>query len=170
MTAPDLSQVFPTFAKLLPGAEPEYVLAPRSSSEICELETSLGIELPASYRKFLRSCGGLWLFGGNVQMASQHPFFHKFPPLSALTAQQRAVVDQRGGIWPPPSDGMLCFAEYFLEADGDQVLFDVSGGLSDGEYPVYYYAHEASPASVTRQADSFEEWIEHVCIQSLSGD
>lgn len=32
-------------------------------------------------------------------------------------------------------------AEYFLEDDGDQVLFKVADGLINGEYPVYYYAH-----------------------------
>lgn len=100
-------------------------------------------------------------------MGPEHPFFHDFPPLDTLTAQRRSLVDQRGGEWPRPSNGMLCFAEYFLEADGDQVLFDVAGGLSDGEYPVYYYAHSASPASITRQADSFAEWIERVCVQSF---
>jgi hypothetical protein len=31
---------------------------------------------------------------------------------------------------------MLCFAEFFMEADGDQVLFDVSKGLINGEYPI----------------------------------
>jgi hypothetical protein len=35
-------------------------------------------------------------------------------------------VDFKGGGWPPPSQGMLCFAEYSLEADGDQVLFEAS--------------------------------------------
>ena len=68
---------------------------------------------------------------------------------------------------PPPSQGMLCFAEYFLEADGDQVLFDVSDGLIDGEYAACYYAHAESPARVTQVADSFAEWIENVCIQSF---
>lgn len=58
---------------------------------------------------------------------------------------------------------MLCFAEFFLEADGDQVLFDVSGGLVAGEYPVVYYAHEGSPPSVRRVAGSFAEFLE-ICL------
>lgn len=54
---------------------------------------------------------------------------------------------------------MLCFAEFFMDADGDQVLWDISGGLRDGEYPIYYYAHEARPPSVRKIADSFETWL-----------
>ena len=54
--------------------------------------------------------------------------------------------------------GVLCFAEFFLEADGDQVLFDVSRGLVGGEDPVLYYAHEA--ASVRRLADTPAEFID----------
>ena len=65
--------------------------------------------------------------------------------MKQLLTAQRAVVTQKGGIWPPPSDGMHCFAEYFLEADGDQMLWDVRGGLRDGEYLIYYYTHAATP-------------------------
>ena len=46
-----------------------------------------------------------------------------------------------------------------MEADGDQVLWDVSGGLRAGEYPIFYYAHEARPPSVRKLADSFETWL-----------
>ncbi len=164
---PDLSGAFPTFSALLPKAEPENILPLRSAEEIAELEQALGLSLPDSYKQFLQTCGGLWLLGGAIQMGPNHPFFHQFPAFEDLTAQQQSVVRQRGGAWPPPSQGMLCFAEYFLEADGDQVLFDVSKGLIDGEYPVYYYAHSASPVRVTRVADTFAEWIETICIQSF---
>lgn len=54
---------------------------------------------------------------------------------------------------------MLCFAEFFLEADGDQVLFDVSAELIDCEYPVVYYAHEDRPPSVRRLADNFSFFL-----------
>jgi hypothetical protein len=54
---------------------------------------------------------------------------------------------------------MLCFAEFFMEADGDQVLWDISQGLRDGEYPIYYYAHERRPPSVRKLADCFEMWV-----------
>ena len=57
---------------------------------------------------------------------------------------------------------MLFFAECFLEADGDQVFFDVSTGVSDGEYPVYYYSHEADPPSLRLVAGSFADWLENL--------
>jgi hypothetical protein len=46
-----------------------------------------------------------------------------------------------------------------IEGDGDQLLFDISKGLIKGEYPVYYYAHEDTPPSVRKIADSFEQWL-----------
>jgi hypothetical protein len=168
MMTPNLESDFPQFAALLPGAVVEEVLPGLDLEGITELESRLGIPLPASYKQFLQRCNGLWLFGGAVQFGSQHPFFHDFPPLDSLSPQQLKVVKQRGGKWPPPSQGMLCFAEYFLEADGDQVLFKVDDGLVNGEYPVYYYAHEDSPTRVTRIADSFGDWIENQCIQAMS--
>jgi hypothetical protein len=58
--------------------------------------------------------------GGVVQFGKQHAFFHEFEPLRSLTPAQRSAVKQKGGAWPPPTDGMLCFAEFFMEADGDQ--------------------------------------------------
>ena len=61
---------------------------------------------------------------------------------------------------------MLCFAEYFLEADGDQVLWDVHQGLKGGEYPVVYYAHEARPPSATVIATSFGAWLEQ-CLDAF---
>ncbi|MGI9327150.1 MAG: SMI1/KNR4 family protein [Pseudomonadales bacterium] len=165
---PDFSARFPTFANLIKKSQPEEILPPLSSSHLAKLETSLGILLPNSYKSFLEISGGLWLLGGAVQLSSNHPFPHDFPAYKDLSPQHKTVVRQRGGIWPPPSQGMLCFAEYFLEADGDQVLFKTDEDPLDGEYPVYYYAHENSPARVSQVADSFFDWIENVCIQSFS--
>lgn len=105
-------------------------------------------------------CGGeFWLLGGAVQFGFEHPFVHEFAPLRELTPQQRAVVRRKGGDWPPPSNGMLCFAEFFVEADGDQMLFDVSRGLLNGEYPIMYYAHEFRPPSVRVLAPTFPEFL-----------
>jgi len=87
--------------------------------------------------------------------------------LADFTPAQRRVVEFKGGGWPPPSQGMICFAEYFLEADGDQVLFDVSNGLVEGEYPVMYYSHESRPPTVRRLAGSFSEWLNHRCVDDM---
>ena len=74
-----------------------------------------------------------------------------------MSPRQREAVVAKGGDWPPPSQGMLCFAEFFLQADGDQVLWDVSGGLRDWEYPIFYYSH--GDATVDHFADTFESWL-----------
>jgi hypothetical protein len=80
--------------------------------------------------------------------------------LDALNAEQRRMVALKGGPWPPASQGMLCFAEFFMEADGDQVLFDTADGLVGGEYPIVYWAHEDRPPSVRRLAGSFGEFMD----------
>jgi hypothetical protein len=116
--------------------------------------------LPHSYKALLGCARGFWLMGGVVQFGSQHPFFHDFPPLELLTLPQRRVVEMKGGAWPPASQGMLCFAEFFMEADGDQVLFDVARGLVNGEYPIMYWAHEGQPPDVRKLADTFVEFME----------
>lgn len=159
----DAGRLFPTFGAQLRrglGNPIEEVLPGASASELDALEVRLGVDLPPSYRAFLQCTRGLWFFGGIVQMATVHPFFHKFAPLGDLTPDQHAIVRARGGRWPPPSDGMLCFAEFFMEADGDQVLFDVFRRASDRECPVMYYAHETSPPSVRELAPTFRAWLE----------
>jgi len=153
---------FPAFYECLierDGADIEEILPAASDGEIAELEHRLRVPLPASYKRLLRCARGFWLLGGVIQFGKGHPFFHNFLPLDQLTPRQRDGVIANGGAWPPPSQGMLCFAEFFMEADGDQVLWDVSGGLCDGEYPIYYYAHEESPPSVRKLAESFESWL-----------
>jgi hypothetical protein len=138
------------------GAQIEQILPPATHAEIAEIETRCGVPLPASYKRLLRCARGFWLLGGVIQFGPQHPFVHSFPRLEALTASQRQAIARKGGGWPPPSQGMLCFAEFFMEADGDQVLWDVSRGLRDGEYPIYYYAHESHPRSVRKLSADFE--------------
>ncbi len=54
---------------------------------------------------------------------------------------------------------MLCFAEFFMEADGDQALFDVASGMTHDEYQVMYYAHESHPPTVRKLADDFETFM-----------
>lgn len=158
-----LAVSFPNFAAKL-GDGSAYLLEevepPAANEEIEELERALDKPLPESYKSLLRCGRGFWLLGGAIQFGRRHPFFHDFEPLDRLTPLQRKTVERKGGQWPPPSQGMLCFAEFFMEADGDQVLFDVSKGLIRGEYPVMYYAHEESPPSVRVLADGFRTFME----------
>jgi len=159
----NLEQRFPVFAAKLrarPDADIENVETGATDDDLAQIESSIGLPLPDSY-KHLLGCGReFWLFGGAIQFGFQHPFVHDFQPYDELTPQQQQSVQRKsGGAWPPPSDSMLCFAEFFMEADGDQVLFDVSKGLLNGEYPVMYYAHESRPPSVRKLADSFEAFL-----------
>jgi hypothetical protein len=155
-----IARLFPRFAKLAASRDPEQILPPATAAEVEAIEARAGIPLPDSYKQLLRVTRGFWLMGGVVQLGKHHPFFHRFPALEKLTPQQRSVVAMKGGPWPPASEGMLCFAEFFMEADGDQVLFDVSRGPLKGEYPVMYWAHEGRPPSVRKLADSFAQFME----------
>lgn len=164
-----LEEHFPKFANALRSEdlELEEVLPGASSNEIAALERSAGFEFPSSYKKFLSVTRGFWLMGGLIQFGAQHPFAHDFPKREELSAAQMEVVEAKGGGWPPPSNGMLCFAEYFRDADGDQVLFDTTSRSQGGNWPVVYYAHEDRPPSVTKVADSFRQWLEDVCLQQM---
>lgn len=145
MSFEQLRDEFPEFYRLVQsgqGEPVEEVLPGASETEVKEIEQGLGVALPSSYKAFLRCCRGVWLSGGAVQFGQQHPFFHDFP----------------AGV-SSPSQGMLCFGEFFREGDGDQVLFDVSGGMKDDEYPVMYYAHENHPPTVKPLAPSFRQWL-----------
>lgn len=156
----NIHKLFPNFASLVNAFHVENVLPPATDSEIAEIEGQLQIPLPDTYKGLLRCARGFWLIGGAVQFGTQHPFFHDFRSFDELTPLQRNTLALKGGQWPPPTDGMLCFAEFFMEADGDQVLFDVSNGLIRGEYPIMYYSHEECPPSVRKLADSFGEFME----------
>ena len=157
----ELVKLFPRFAALATSHDIENVLPPSTAEEIGSMETRLGVSFPTDYKSLLSVTRGFWLMGGVVQFGRQHPFFHEFERLESLTAIQQQSVRLKGGHWPPPSQGMLCFAEFFMEDDGDQVLFDVSSGLVAGEYPVMYYSHEDRPPSVRRLAQSFKEFMEN---------
>lgn len=153
---------FPKFYRALSergGAQIEEILPPATDAQIAEIESQCGVPLPASYKRLLRCTRGFQLLDGIIQFGPEHPFFHNYARLEALTAPQRMAVARKGGEWPPPSQGMLCFAEFFMEADGDQVLWDVSRGLRNGEYPIFYYAHKSQPPSVRQLSADFEIWL-----------
>lgn len=136
--------------EVLPGLEAEEV-------GVCEQE--LGVPLPESYKQFLRAARGFWLSDGAVQFSGNHPYLHKFPDYESLSTEGKNQVAANGGIWPPPSDGMVCFAEYFEGDVGCSVLFDVKAGLRAGEYSVVYYYYRATPPHLVQAADSFLEWL-----------
>jgi hypothetical protein len=100
------------------------------------LEHTLGLPLPESLKTLLRVSQHIQLEGFDLG----HLFFH----------EQREQL-------PGPSDGMLCFAEYWLEADGDQMLIDPRDLPAD-DPPVYYYAH--SVPEVRPLGQSFSAWLE----------
>ena len=154
-----LEDQFPKFASKMNQLEIEHLLSPLTVQDINDIETRLKIELPPSYKRFLKCSRGFWAFGGSVQMGEQHPFLHDFPSYDQLSEQQKDVIKRKGGSWPPPSQGMLCFGEFFMEADGDQVMFDINQKNENGEYPVYYYSHEKNPPIIRKIADSFEQWL-----------
>lgn len=133
----NLKLQFPKFADNADKLEIANELAPLTDEEINKLEKELNIELPASYKRFLNCTRGFSALAGSVQMNEGHPFFHKVGP----------------------SAGMLCFAEFFMEGDGDQVLFDVTQKTKNFEYPVYYYNHEDNPPSIRKIAVNFEQWL-----------
>jgi hypothetical protein len=156
-----VSGPFPRFGAALragDGDPVENVLGPARAALVTAIEDELGLPLPASYKTLLGCSAGFWLLGGSVKFG--RPFVHEFTPVEQLSAVQRAAVEAKGGAWPPPTQGMVCFADYFWQADGDQVLFDVRDGLQNGEFPVVYYDHEARPSAVQRVAASFGEWLE----------
>lgn len=116
----------------------ECLAAGASEADLDDLERSLGTTLPGAYRAWLRTARVLELPG--LRLGAEHPFPHR---------SERGVLQ--------PAEGMLCIADYFLEADGDQVLFDLREASTD-DPPVFYYAH--SIPEVRRLAKSFTAWIE----------
>jgi hypothetical protein len=156
-----LQKNFPAFATGLSkglGKPIEDVKPPATAADIEKAETRLGFELPSSYKRFVLAANGFWLWGGTFQFHGTDLFVHDFPPYDSLTPVQKRAVAHKGGSWPPPSEGMVCFAEFFAEADGDQVLLDVKHP-TNGEPPVVYYAHERSPPTVRTLTAGFEAFI-----------
>ncbi|MGL6074399.1 MAG: SMI1/KNR4 family protein [Fimbriiglobus sp.] len=150
-----LAVAFPEFAaKLGDGSEfhLEQVQPPVTDEDLSEIEEFVGVPLPESYKSLLGCGREFWLLGGVVQFGFEHPFTQDF-------SDQEKPHNVKDASWPPPAQGMVCVAEFCLEADGDQVLFDVSRGLVNGEYPVMYYSHESNPPTVRKLADSFPQFL-----------
>jgi hypothetical protein len=127
---------FPQFMARF-GQYLEEVQPPLAIAEIRQLEIDLGIPLPESFKRLLSCTGG----------------FQMYHPGPWLTFRSSAIHFEL-------SPSCLFFGEYFKKADGDQVFFDVSEGLKNGEYPVVYYCHEDRPPTTWKLADSFAQWLE----------
>ena len=133
-----IGAVYPKFARLLKRRTDLIIeLQPGATDEkLATEERLLGLSLPEKLKTLLRASRQIQLEGFDLG----HLFFH----------------EQRGKV-PGASHGMLCFADYFLEADGDQMLLDPRDLPAD-DPPVYYYAH-AVP-EVRPLAQSFSAWLE----------
>lgn len=133
-----LKRGFPGLAMFLSSNlnEIERLDEPALIGEIQQLEQALGEKLPESYCRLL-ACTKAIAYRDTVQIGMPFTFRHPDDP----------------GL---PSAGRICFGEYWLEGDGDQVLFgDVGPG---NEPPVLYYNH--SRRSVVTLADNFLAWVE----------
>ena len=133
-----LAADFPKLARFLRRNrdEIESMRPGASEAELDELSRTLGVPMPAAYRTFLSHTREL-VVGDTLRLTEDHPFVH--------TSTKVAL----------PTEGMVCFGEYWLEADGDQVLFDPRAG---DDPPVLYYAH--GRRTVEQVAPSFTRWVE----------
>jgi hypothetical protein len=113
---------------------------PASDAELGVAEQSLGAPLPAMVRQFLSCTKGLALDG--LAIGLTQCFRH--PAAVAVQGEDRPAV---------------CLADYWLEADGDQVLIEAVQTPSD-DPPVYYYAHAAGNQAARQLAPSFSAWLE----------
>ena len=99
-----------------------------TASELAEIESDIGRPLPPEYREFLSRCRYLKIddgreiggFGHDGLYVTERPW---------ISDKHRADVEY------------LVFANYWVYADGDQLMFD----LSHSHYPVVAYLHEHGP-------------------------
>lgn len=117
--------------------EIEELGAPASSEEIAHLEHAIGAPLAESFRRFL-SCTSCLVYGDEASIGLQYTFRHPaYNPNS-------------------PSANRICFGEYWLEGDGDQLLF--GDAEEDMEPPILYYNHSEPSCEVL--AEDFKAWAE----------
>lgn len=129
---------FPKLARFLSRNldQVEELGEPASDEQIEHLEQSLGAKLAASYSRFL-TCTSVLVYSDWAQIGLPYTFRHPDAP-------------------DLPSAGRICFGEYWLESDGDQVVFDDAD--ADREPAVLYYNH--SEPSVRVLAEDFTAWLE----------
>jgi hypothetical protein len=99
-----------------------------SEIELQEMETRLGVPLPAEYRRFLALCRYLKMSDGTEIGGLSHAGLY-VTEVPWLSSEHRPGVDY------------LVFANYWRYADGDQLMFD----MTDDGGPVIAYLHEHGP-------------------------
>jgi hypothetical protein len=144
-----LKQHFPKFAGLIRRRleSSNELGAPATTEELQRAEQSLGLKLPGALRRLFECSGRVSIDGLSIDIDVNlliHP-----------------VASQLAGT------SMLCFGEYCLQADGDQVLLRVDE-LSDDDPPVYYYAHEFPRVEPTKKR--FTAWLESLSRSPLFRD
>jgi hypothetical protein len=137
-----LAVSFPKFARFLKkrASDIDRLEEPATGQEILSVEKSLGVPLPIACKHFFGSTKNLGLDGFSIGLEN--------------VFQHSAVIDGQ-----PLETKTICIAEYWLEADGDQVLVAQSPQPPD-DPPVYYYAHSARENKTRKLAPSFIGWIE----------
>lgn len=135
---------FPQFSKLLKRKFEDInaLQAAASAVEIQAVENRLGITLPITLRDFFMCCQSVSMEGFTLQLDGM--FIH-----------------------PTTIDGQtaLCIGDYWLEADGDQLLI-ISTSQQQNDCAVYYYAH-AQQGSVKYLDSSFKHWLETLARSTL---
>ena len=99
-----------------------------SENEIQELESRLGLPLPAEYRQFLGLCRYLKMSDGTEIGGFSHEGVQ-------VTENPWLSDEHRPGV------KYLVFANYWRYAEGDQLMFDIT----DPSRPVVAYLHEHGP-------------------------
>jgi len=137
-----LGDSFPKFARFLKKrvGDIDRLEGPASESEIEMIEEGLGVPLPAVFKQFLRCTKALSLdaLTLGLDQIRRHP----------------ALIDD-----PPSGKETICIGEYWLDADGDQVLLEYcTQPVRDPV--VYYYGHSAGTRTARKLAATFSGWIE----------
>lgn len=133
---------FPDFAQFLRRRARELDdFGPSASKEDLEiLRSAIGESIPRSLREFL-------LHTRSFRVGNLIDFdIEDMAPLdfSEIPESER-----------PRAHGMVLLCNFWLEADGDQLVFD-QHEVVGGECPIFYYSHESRPPRLTRVADTFD--------------
>jgi len=133
-----IAKHFPKFARFFKkrASHIDCMEPPITEAQLVEIERSLRVALPQAYKQFLLCTRSLRIEA--FEFSRCHP----------------DLVSSSG-----PTKGMVSIADYFLEADGDQVLFAATD-LGEADPPVFYYAHAGSPPHVRQIGTRFSTWLE----------